>query len=57
MKSNCLRQLKSLINITSLFTKKRYGQKYDFLSEIAHPLLDREVKLGTKFVHDYLSWD
>ena len=38
---------------------KRYGQKYDFLSEIAPLplLLDRKIKLGLKFFHDYLSSD
>ena len=34
----------------------RYGQKDDFLREIAHPLLNRKVNLRQKFFHGYLSW-
>ena len=51
MEKNCLRQLET--PIASIFTEK----KNDFLRGIAHPLLDRNVKLGPKFFHDYLSWD
>ena len=36
---------------------RHYGQKYEFLSEIAYPLLDRKVKLRPNFFHGYLSWD
>ena len=35
----------------------RYGQKDDFLSEIAYLLLDRKIKLRPIFFHGYLSWD
>ena len=63
MEKSYLRELKASINsfTQNVFLKKHsirhYGQKDDFLSEIAHPLLDRKVKLGPNFFHDYLSWD
>ena len=65
MEKNCLRQLEALLNSFTFYPErffkkhsiKRYGQKYEFLSEIAYPLLDRKIKLRPNFFHGYLSWD
>ena len=65
MEKRCLRQLKALINSFTFYPKrflkkplyKALWPKRPFLSEIAHPLLDRKVNLRQKIFHGYLSWN
>ena len=65
MVKNCLRQLEAAINSFNFYQKRfflnhsirRCDQNYDFLREIAHPLLARKVNIRQKIFHGYLPWN
>ena len=64
MEKSCLRQLKALINSFTFYPKRLFKkplyqalwQKIRFLSEIAHPLLDKKVNWAQNFFTITYLW-